>query len=210
MRKKLAIYIFVLFCIIFNSCSIGRYLDSPAFVIIDGPNDFVVSNEEFKYLDLGESDKYEIKFLMQLETALEKHNIYSMRIEPTNTDKLFMILISEISFKESTKTEVIASDTFPDSQEVYNVVSCYAGSEFDVYNIGLNGNELLKSTSAYTSKEEKLSNKRTFWQMIFRVNKDNSIYTYTELPEDVFMDLCEKNANKTAAKISKVLYKALK
>lgn len=195
---------------LFISCSMGRYLDSPAFVLIDGPYSVVIPEGEFKYLGNYESDKYENKFLSELESELERHNIYSMRLEPATSDKLFAVIITKLIFNEEFTTEVLTVDSLTETQKVYNVVSCYANAEFDINYSGYGGNELLKSSSAYSSKEEKFSNKRTFFQWVFGVNKDNTIFTYTELEEEVFIDLCEKTAKRTASKISKVLYKQLK
>jgi len=210
MREKVFIEIILLGIAFFSSCSIGRYLDSPAYVIIDGPYTLVVPEGDFKYLSNYDVEKYETVYLSGLESALERHNIYSIHLEEPTSDKIFLITISKLNYWEDFTVEMVNSDTLSDSQTVYNVVNCSVDSEFDVYFAGYNGNELLKSTSAISSKEEKLSNRRTFWQMMFRANKDNTIYTYTELQEDVFLDLTTKNANRTAAKTSKVLYKQLK
>jgi len=178
--------------------------------MIDGPYTLVVPEGDFKYLNNHEPERYETKYLSDLETALESHNIYFMHLNEAASDKLFLLSISRLQYSEELTEQVVISDTILETQNLYNIISCSVDSEFEVYFAGYNGNELLKSGSAFASKEEKLSNKRTLWQVIFGANKDNTVYTYTELPEDIFIDLSSKTANRTAAKVSKVLYKALK
>jgi hypothetical protein len=76
-----------------------------------------------------------------------------------------------------------------------------------LYHQSLVNKEHIKQIGAYSSDEERLNTNRTFWQILFGLNKDNSEYTYHELSSDVYDDLIRKAARKSAAKISKAISK---
>lgn len=208
---KFKYLLFILTPFILASCSIGRVLDKPAYVKVKNTNFTTEYQSEInKYLNLSEEDIYLQAFENQLEESLKSYNISIVTSSNGNVDpsNLYVIDVKRIYFEETYTIETEYMDSLAEYPESFEVVECDVNVETSLYEIDNSGNEkLMKSTTVYVDKEEKLSNNRTFWQVIFGTNKDNSEFTYKELNEDVFQDLCEKAARRVAAKTSKTIYK---
>ncbi|MDD2387730.1 MAG: hypothetical protein PHP52_13215 [Bacteroidales bacterium] len=212
MKNKL-FYIIGILLIVLSSCSVGRSLDDKAWIVIDGSQytySFQINSN--KYIDETLSDKYFSEFLTELKSSLLSFNIETISGEANvnNCNSAYTIQINNVECIEMFETESVFIDGMSVSPEEFDVVSCYLNSDSKLFKIDKNGrNNLLKTCTVSVSKSEQLSNNRTFWQIVFGLNKDNSEYTYKQLDNDVFFDLSRKSARHTAAKISRTIYKNL-
>jgi hypothetical protein len=193
-----------------SSCSVGRYLDEPTYLFVDGASTVVIGGESQKYINWQNQDLYALNFNSELDSQLATYNIIITSGARVSSDRIFSVRFSEISFFETYTIETLYPDSLTNIAETYFLSNCSVSADFDVYSGIENNGSHIKSGSVSSFKEEELSNNRTFWQIIFGTNKDNSEYHYKELSEDVFDDLCEKTARKAAAKISRIISRELK
>ncbi len=210
MKNKL-LYIIGILLIVLSSCSVGRRLDDKAWIVVDVSQytDSYQTNSN-KYIDETLSDKYFSEFLAELKSSLLSFNIETISGEGNvnNYNSAYTIQINNAEYIERFETESVFIDGMSVSPEEFDVVSCHLYSGSKLFKIDKNGrNNLLKTYAVSVTKSEKLSNNRTFWQLVFGSNKDNSEYTYKELDDDVFFDLSRKAARRSAAKISRTIYK---
>jgi hypothetical protein len=210
MRKYFALLLaFVAFT--FSSCSIGKRLDNTAWIYVDtsGFTDSYSTSSD-KYLDESAGDIYLSEFLDELKSSLSAYNIEVISAGTTHQDNnsIYFIEIKRLEFVEDYETESVYMDSTDYEPTTFNVVSCEVSAKSILYMLDKGGHKVhVKDYSKTVGKDEKLSNNRTFWQIIFGANKDNSQYTYRELGEDVFIDLSRKAARQTSAGISRQLNK---
>lgn len=212
-RRIAFLVLFLIF--IADSCTIGKRIDKKQYLYLN-IDKITVSIDNYnsnKYISNFSPEDYKIAYINELERCLADYNIVLLNESKEHlTVKIaesFTMKLDEFKIKENYKIEQIP-DTYDSNlnKEIF-ITNCEIIIEFRI------GKEPLsflaiKKHNIYVSKEEKLSNNRTFWQIIFGSNKDNSIYTYKELDKDVFMELTKKSARKTAAKISRIISKKLK
>jgi len=210
MKTSVVLFFIALSFLFFTSCSVGRYLDDPAYVFIPSTIDARMSNQSQKYLKTENPDYYSNLFLSEFDNELASLNIMMTRDIKTSGNNVFVLKNIDLSLSESYITETIYEDSLSYQSQNYQIVSCNVSIDFDIYSAGAGGSYLVKTSSAYAGEDEELSTNRTFWQFIFGVNKDNSVYTYKELNSDVFDELCKKTARRSAAKISRVLSRELR
>jgi hypothetical protein len=209
--KKLFALLFVLGAFIFTSCAIGKRLDNTAWIYVDtvGFSDSYTTSSD-KYLDDSNGDVYLTEFLDELKSSLSAYNIEVIPVGTSHQDNssVYFIEIKKLDFTEDYETESVYMDSTDYEPTIFNVVSCEVDAKSVLYMLDKGGHKVhVKDFNKTVSKEEKLSNNRTFWQIIFGANKDNSKYTYKELSEDVFIDLSKKAARHTSAGISRQLNK---
>ncbi len=192
-----------------TACSVGRYLDSPAYIMLGDGAEVILSGESQKYLNWEQENAYLLKFNSELVDDLEKYNIITS-VKPQNPDRFFSVNINKLTLNESFTVESIITDSLLNGSETYYVTSCSVNANFDVYSGYSSESRHVKSADVNSNKDEKLNNNRTFFQILFGTNKDNSQYHYNELNENVFEELCLKSAAKSAAKISRIISKELK
>lgn len=191
------------------SCSVGRYLDTPAYVYIEGVDNITVVADANKYIHNSTNDDYRDLFFKELDESLESYNIVPVYEVPTNVQKYFKLEIGNLRLYETFRVEEIYPDSTYIAPEIYNLSICDVSSDFTVYKSGASGWYHLKDKSVVFSKEEEVSNNRTFFQVLFGLNKDNSVYTYHELSSDIFNDLARKCARRIAAKTSTYIDKEI-
>lgn len=210
MRKQIIILSAIL-VVLLGSCSVGKRLDTTTYLLIDESNYMASFDAKSrKYLDVNSKIAYRDEFTQELENSLSSYNIKVVNSKNTNVSSslVYSLKLKQFEFLEDFVTESVYMDSLSTNPEYFDVVSCSVESNCELFKIGSVGREnLMKSYQKSVSKSEKLTNSRTFWQIVFGTNKDNSQYTYKELSSDVFVDLCRKSARRTAASISRTLYK---
>lgn len=197
------------------SCSVGRKLEKTHYLYLL-PIDNSIKLENYnssKYLKNTNSEKLREIFIEEFRNRLKDYNIvllidkseiYSLKVLNS-----FTIRIQDLKYYEEFEIKEIKDNEQSQQVNTYYVTSCNLSLDFYI------GKEpfsfvSLKKHNVFAGKDEKLSTDRTFWQIIFGTNKDNSVYTYKELDTDVFEDLTRKVAKKTAAKVSRIMYKKTK
>lgn len=203
------ILILVVSCL-FISCAVGHYLDKPAYVYIEGVDNFAVIAEGDKYILNYDLDEYSRVYFAELEKSMQSYNMVPVYSVPTNSAYYYKLSFNKVTIHESFTTEEVYTDTISPTPEVYLLAECDFTSDFSVHKAGSSGWHHLKDKSILVSKEEEINNNRTFFQILFGTNKDNSVYTYHELSPDIFKDLAEKSARRVAAKTSTVIGKEIK
>ncbi len=216
---KKSIFIILLFSsfIAVQSCSIGRILDEKQYVIIEDYNG--------EYMFSGNSDKYYEEFLMDeymescksaLISQLESYNIEvvnsisDLKTHDPSAGKFdyYTIRLTTVENNENYETQVVTTDSINNLQETYYVTECDVDINFEVTASNSSVSDMnLRSSYVTANKKEKFGNNRTFWQVIFGTNKDNSEFNYRELDEDVYKDLYTKAGRRIAGKTSKLIYK---
>jgi hypothetical protein len=208
--KKLNLFLSLAIITFLSSCSVGRYLDQPAYLYVEGVSSVSIGGESQKYINWHNQEMYSVKFNSELDSQLATYNIMITNNASVSYDRIFSVRFTDISLHETYTIETLYPDSLSNIAETYYLSDCSVSADFDVYSGIENNGSHIKSGSVSSFKEEELSNKRTFWQILFGTNKDNSEYHYKELSEDVFDELCEKTARKAAAKISRIISRELK
>ncbi len=209
---KLSKYlIYVLAILLFYSCSIGKRLDRPAYVKIDNncfKTEFDLSSE--KYVDIEFSNNYIQDFEEELKEVFSTYNIHVLSsLQDVNDPKdAYILSLDNLLISETYEMESVYVDATSEFAETFNVVSCNVKTKCRLYMIDSHGDKfLLNDLISSVGKDEKLSNNRTFFQIIFGLNKDNTEYTYKELDDDVINRLCKRAARRIAGKISRKIFK---
>ncbi len=210
MKKYLYIVVISLFSGLMTSCTIGRYLDTPADLYINGSVSVSTESSSQKYINKQTDEYYGQIFIQELESSLAGYNITLIDKPDFTKSNLFSVKINNLEMEETYVTETVYPDTTSLIPETYNVTSCNVDVGFEVFKYSTSGEHSLKTSSVNVEKEEKLNTNRTFWQILFGTNKDNSQYTYHELSDNVFDDLVKKSARNVAAKISKAISREMK
>ena len=206
-----SIFLFVIVAAVGFSCSIGKTLEKTAYLSIDG-NSFIChfSQAESKYLNDRLGEDYKDEFVTELTESLTPYNFHVVSSpSEINENVSFYILEPEaLNLDETYEIESVYMDSTSSFPETFDVVSCDVEVNCGLYKLDGGGSKsLIRNITVTVNKDEKLTNQRTFWQIIFGTNKDNSKYTYKELNDDVFFDLSRKSANRVAAKTSRLVYK---
>jgi len=194
-----------------SSCNVGKVLDKPAYILIE-KNSFSTYFDLMseKYVDRQKSDEYISDFETKLEESLKTYNIELISsidqfYEPGN---VFMLELKRLDIDEKYETESVYMDSLSNYTETFDVVSCNVKAECYLFQVKSNGDkDNLRSIIVNADKDEKLSNSRSFWQVIFGSNKDNSDYTYKELDNDIIFTLCHRTARRVAGKSSRTIEK---
>lgn len=205
----------IIFCFLLISCSVGRKLEKTHYLYLSSiDNSIKLENYDFsKYLKNTNSEKLKEIFIEEFRNRLKDYNI-ALLIDKNENSSLkvlnsFTLRIQDLKYYEEVEIKEIKDNKQSQQVNTYYVTSCKLSLDFYI------GKEPfsfvgLKKHNVFAVKDEKLSTDRTFWQIIFGTNKDNSVYTYKELDKDVFEDLTRKVARKTAAKVSRIMYKKTK
>lgn len=195
---------------LFISCAVGHYLDKPAYVYIEGVDNFAVISEGDKYILNYDMDEYSRVYFAELEKSMQSYNMVPVYSVPSNSESYYKLSFDKVTIHESYTIEEVYTDTVSSIPEIFNLAECDFTSDFSVHKAGSSGWHHLKDKAIIVSKEEEISNNRTFFQILFGTNKDNSVYTYHELSPNIFKDLAEKCARRVAAKTSSVIGKEMK
>ncbi|MDD3685431.1 MAG: hypothetical protein PHE56_01570 [Bacteroidales bacterium] len=163
-----------------------------------------------KYILNYDLDEYSRVYFSELENSMQSYNMVPVYTVPANTAYYYKLSFNRVTIRESFEVEEVYSDSTSSTPEVYYLAECDFISNFSVHKAGSSGWHHLKDKTIIVSKEEEVNNNRTFFQILFGTNKDNSVYTYHELSPDVFKDLAEKCARRVAAKTSSVIGKEMK
>ncbi|PLX09703.1 MAG: hypothetical protein C0596_01395 [Marinilabiliales bacterium] len=197
--------------VLLASCGIGKSLEKPAYIKIQSSVFQTYFDTEInKYLNQNLENEYLSALETELESSLKTYNIYIINAgtEPSGDEKIYVLDMKNMTFTETYEAQSVYMDSMATSPEYFEVVTCDIDISGDLYKFNSRGEQVkIKTISLNVDKGEKLSNSRTFWQIIFGNNKDNSEYTYKELDENVFYSLSEKAARHMAAKTSRTLYK---
>ena len=217
---KCFLFISIMLCLfLLESCSVGKVLDSKQYVIIEKySGSLVCKGNSDKYFSDDLSDDYLNDFYDALVEKLDYYNIEVVNspahvFESTPSSgkfSFYTINISSISNAESYQEESVVIDTVYNTHDVYYITDCNVDMSFDVLASNSSIDEMdLKSASVSVGKEETLNNNRTFFQVLFGTNKDNSEINYKELDEDVYYSLYRKAARRVAGKTSRIIFKNL-
>lgn len=211
MNKNILFILFVLAVVSFSSCNVGKILDKPAYMIVENDNFSVLFDTmSEKYADREEVDLYLNDFEQKLVESLKTYNINTIGSldEFYENGNVFLLELDQLNVDESYVTESVYMDSLSDYPETFQVVTCKVSADCSLYEIDSNGNKsLLRSINVSADQDEKLSNSRTFWQVIFGSNKNNTDYTYKELSDDVIYTLCRRSARRVAGKSSRTIDK---
>lgn len=210
MKKMINLTVVLLTSFLFISCAVGHYLDKPAYVYIEGVENIAIIAEGDKYILNYDKDEYSRVYFAELEKSMQSYNMVPVYSMPTNSENYYKLSINKVTVRESFNIKEVYTDTTSTVPEVYNLAECDFTSDFSVYKAGSSGWHHVKDKTIIVSKEEEVNNNRTFFQILFGANKDNTVYTYHELSSDIFKDLAEKCARRVAAKTSSVIGKEMK
>jgi hypothetical protein len=189
---------------------VGHYLEKPAYVYIEGVDNFAIIAEGDKYILNYDMDEYSRVYFAELEKSMQSYNMVPVYTVPANTAYYYKLSFNRVTIRESFEVEEVYSDSTSSTPEVYYLAECDFTSDFSVHKAGSSGWHHLKDKTIVVSKEEEVNNNRTFFQVLFGTNKDNSVYTYHELSTDIFKDLAEKCSRRVAAKTSSVIGNEIK
>ena len=202
----------LIFClsVLLVSCSIGKHLESPVYIYIDGVNNIEQSSKSNKYIDKFTQEHYLKSFNKELEEALKSYNLIAVYSKPNTTAMYFKLDVTSFSMRETYEPKEFPADVAGASPKVYNITTCSVDAGYSVYKSVSEGWRFVKDKSASVSKVEKVNKNRTASQILSGDNKDNSISTYHELDSYVFDDLAKKTARKIAELTSLIVHSELK
>ena len=199
--KKLVFIICILISL--TGCYVNHKLAVSKNVrIIDKAVIVVDSTQDSKYIHYGSCDSYKADFIEELKAELKNCNL--VVIDSTNKASDYTIIISTLKFQESMSTETINDTASQDNGKVFNLNDCSVGAETTLYN---QNSEKIDSWFLYDNSKESLTNNRSFWDYLFRTNKDMHNYRKKELSSNVFENISRKCARNTSSKISKKISK---
>lgn len=124
----------------------------------------------------------------------------------TNYTAEYIIEIERIVLTERTIKETISDANSPYNGISMDVQSCSVDIKVTV-TMDIN-KEVILSKEIYSSKDESYTNRRTFWEIIFHQNKDNTEYHLKELNTSIFDQLCSKEARKISAAVTRAIKKS--
>ncbi len=200
-------YLFILTAItlITQSCYISKPLKEPKSIKI--VINFTPQKQDYdntKYINNYSLQDYKEKYLTALKNELDIYNLN----ETDNNNPDFTLIIDKFNVSETISTETINDESSEYNGQSFDVSSCSVTAEFSLY-YG-NVDKEITSTFASASKDEKVTNNRNLGDYITGSNKDNSIYHFKGLSDDIFITLSEKTGRRTVIKLTKKIHKAIK
>lgn len=137
----------------------------------------------------------------------EQLNDNNVKIQnDTNYRAEYIVEIKQIVITERTTKETISDANSPYNGTSMDIQSCGVNIEVTV-TMDVN-KEVIFSKEIYSSKDESYTNRRTFWEVIFHQNKDNTEYHLKELNTSIFDHLCSKEARKISAAVTHAIKKS--
>lgn len=217
MKRNIFVVVILASIIIFQSCSVGRILDEKQYVIIEEYNGTIsYSGNSTKYYDENANEEYLEACYRSIISQLEGYNIEvvnsvsDLKTHDPSSGKFqyYTIRLTQVENNENYETQVVTTDSVNNLHDIYYVTECDVDINFEVTASNTSISDMnLRSSYVTANKEEKFGNNRTFWQIIFGTNKDNSEFHYRELDADVYNDLYSKAGRRIAGKASKLIYK---
>lgn len=201
---RLLLFSFSLFLL--NSCYINSKLDQDvtAKLIISKQPEIERNTNTPKYIQSNTSAGYLNIIDSEVTEQLNDNNV-KIQTDTSHTAE-YIIEIKKITITESTTKETIYDANSPYNGQALDIQSCGVNIEVTV-TIDIN-KEVIFSKEIYSSKDESYTNRRTFWEVIFHLNKDNTEYHLKELNTSVFDHLCSKEARKISAAVTHAIKKA--
>lgn len=201
---RLLLFSFSLFLL--NSCYINSKLgqDVTAKLIISKQPEIERNTNTPKYIQSNTSAGYLNIIDSEVTEQLNDNNV-KIQTDTSHTAE-YIIEIKKITITESTTKETIYDANSPYNGQALDIQSCGVNIEVTV-TIDIN-KEVIFSKEIYSSKDESYTNRRTFWEVIFHQNKDNTEYHLKELNTSVFDHLCSKEARKISAAATHAIKKA--
>jgi hypothetical protein len=184
----------------FSSCYVSKKLDSPATIKINSDFTITVNTcNEPKYVSTASSNDYKNHFLDALKSELKENNLTTK--DSGNAD--YELTVTQLKVIEDMSSQSVSDDS-----------SSMNGERFDVHGCGINfygilyknGNKV-DELKADASKDEELTNRRTFFEWLFGVNKDHTSYHVKEMSSGICERLTEKCGKRTCAVITKKIVK---
>ncbi|GAB4294621.1 MAG: hypothetical protein Kow0068_19430 [Marinilabiliales bacterium] len=210
MKTVYKIIFALIFIVILQSCYWGKYIEENQKVAINTDFDVEMIDEsgQAKYLNNYLKEDYRSAFLDKLKEQLSLKNI---TVLPENSNQAdFELLIKNMKITERLITETVDDTASEQYGETYYLADCLINIEASLYKGPASGNHELKNFKIFAGKDERVTNNRTFFDYIFGLNKDYSVYHFKDLPEDIFIDLSEKCAQKVHDKVTRKIAKKIK
>ena len=188
-----------------QSCYISRPLKEPKTIKI--VINFTPEKQDYgntKYINNYSTDDYKKNYIAELKNELDIYNL--KETDKNNPD--FTLIIDKFKVSETLSTETVNDEKSEYNGQSFEVSNCSVDVNFSLY-YG-NVDKEITSTFASASKSEKVTNNRNLGDYITGSNKDNSIYHFKGLNDDIFITLSKKAGRRTVAKLTKKIHKAIK
>ena len=108
MKKYLYIVVISLFSGLMTSCTIGRYLDTPADLYINGSVSVSTESSSQKYINKQTDEYYGQIFIQELESSLAGYNITLIDKPDFTKSNLFSVKINNLEMEETYVTETVS------------------------------------------------------------------------------------------------------
>ena len=187
--------------VLLSSCYVSRKLDTTASIKIHSDFEVVLDEKcsEPKYISNSTKSTYKNYFLDALKSEMKKNNL--IPADSGNAD--YALTVTEFSVVENMNTETVSDASSGENGEKYEVHGCGVYFSGTLSKDGSNSGDL----KADASKDEELTNRRTFFDWLFGVNKDHTSYHIKSLSSDVCSDLSSKCGKRACAVITKKIVK---
>ncbi|MES2589886.1 MAG: hypothetical protein V4622_12985 [Bacteroidota bacterium] len=202
--KQLFYLTFILFLL--QSCAVNKKLRYQVTANIVYPSSSSITNSvgNAKYLD-GSSSSLST-FMSEFNSTISDNNVLVSHDSLGKAD--YLIRIQRLNVIESISTTTVNDVNSPDNGRKFDIHSCEVSVEYSVIN-NFTGVEI-KSKETGVLDEEKLSNRRTFFEVLFGLNKNNSNYHVKEMSSSVFDRLSRKAARRVSAKVTRSIKNDIK
>ena len=193
------LFFFTLIFYLCQSCSINKKLRYQVTASVNYPSSVSITNNAQNAKYLNETNSSLSNFMDEFHTTISDNNVLIQNDTLGKPD--YLIMINRINLIEGVTTTTVNDPNSTDNLKTFELHNCEVSVEYSVIN-NQTGVEI-KSKETGVSKEEEYSNKRTFFEVLFGLNKDNTNYHVKELNSTVFDNLSRKAARRVSAKVTR-------